>query len=108
MQPGTVCRHSPSPHVMSGISSSVSPSQSLSTPSQSSVPPGKAREVAATSHAASDYEQRRIDAAKTTIFASGCISWYLDKDGVPLMWPWSYELFIDEMVKPKLEDYELA
>jgi cation diffusion facilitator CzcD-associated flavoprotein CzcO len=69
---------------------------------------GQAKEVAATSEAASDYEQRRIDAAKTTIFATGCISWYLDKDGVPLMWPWSYELFIDEMVTPKLEDYELA
>ena len=69
---------------------------------------GKAKEIAASSEAASSYEQRRIDAAKTTIFASGCISWYLDKDGVPLMWPWSYELFIDEMVKPKLEDYELA
>lgn len=69
---------------------------------------GQAKEVAVTSQAAEDYETRRREAAKSTIYASGCVSWYLDKGGVPLLWPWSYTVFIDEMVKPKLEDYELA
>ncbi len=69
---------------------------------------GQAKEIAVSSDAAHDYEERRREAAKSTIYASGCVSWYLDKGGVPLLWPWSYELFIDEMVKPKLEDYELA
>ena len=37
-----------------------------------------------------DYEQRRVAAARQTIFASGCDSWYLDQDGIPSSWPWSY------------------
>jgi cation diffusion facilitator CzcD-associated flavoprotein CzcO len=69
---------------------------------------GRATEVAASAKAASDYEKRRIAAAKTTIYGTGCNSWYLDKKGVPLLWPWSYEIFIEEMVKPRFEDFEIA
>ena len=69
---------------------------------------GKIHEIAARKEAAEDYESRRRETAKTTIFGTGCRSWYLDKDGIPLIWPWSYQLFIEEMVKPRLEDYELA
>jgi cation diffusion facilitator CzcD-associated flavoprotein CzcO len=54
-----------------------------------------------------DYEARRIQAAKKTVFASGCKSWYLDATGVPLVWPWSYAYFQEVMSSPKLGDYEL-
>ena len=61
------------------------------------------------SHAAmADYEERRIKAARNTIFASGCTSWYLDAEGVPASWPWSYDQFAKEMAAPKLEAYELS
>ena len=54
------------------------------------------------------YEARRTEAAKRTVFASGCSSWYLDKDGVPQVWPWSYDYFREVMAKPDLRDYELT
>jgi cation diffusion facilitator CzcD-associated flavoprotein CzcO len=68
---------------------------------------GRFTEISA-SHAAMDaYEERRIAAAKTTIFGTGCTSWYLDAEGVPSSWPWSYEAFAEAMVQPKLEDFQL-
>jgi cation diffusion facilitator CzcD-associated flavoprotein CzcO len=63
--------------------------------------------VAPTMSALDDYEVRRTEAAKRTVFASGCRSWYLDKQGVPQVWPWSYAYFQEVMKRPKLEDYAL-
>jgi cation diffusion facilitator CzcD-associated flavoprotein CzcO len=63
--------------------------------------------VAPTMAALEDYEARRTEAAKRTVFASGCRSWYLDKQGVPQVWPWSYAYFQEVMTTPKLEDYAL-
>ncbi len=53
------------------------------------------------------YEERRIRAAKNTIFGSGCTSWYLDTDGVPASWPWSYNAFAEQTAAPRLEEFEL-
>ncbi|MFI5321098.1 MAG: NAD(P)/FAD-dependent oxidoreductase, partial [Myxococcota bacterium] len=47
-------------------------------------------------------------AAKNTIWATGCRSWYLDSRGVPAVWPFTYQRFIDEMSKPRLDAYELG
>jgi hypothetical protein len=55
-----------------------------------------------------DYEARRIAAARTTIFGSGCSSWYLDDEGVPASWPWSYDAFADAMSRPRLEEYAIS
>ncbi len=55
-----------------------------------------------------DYNQRRIAAAKKTIFGSGCSSWYLDADGVPSSWPWSYDTFANETAAPRLEEFDLS
>jgi cation diffusion facilitator CzcD-associated flavoprotein CzcO len=55
-----------------------------------------------------DYEERRSQAARRTVFASGCRSWYLDGSGAPQVWPWSYQHFIDVMSAPRFEDYELV
>lgn len=68
---------------------------------------GKYSEVCATRQAMDDYESRRIRAAETTIWATGCDSWYLDKEGVPGTWPWSFERFKEEMAAPRLGDFEL-
>ena len=69
---------------------------------------GTAKAVAP-KHAALDaYEEKRIAAAKKTIFGSGCKSWYLDDTGVPASWPWSYDAFVDAMANPVSADYELA
>lgn len=69
---------------------------------------GNVSTVEPTEAAFNDYEQRRIAAAKKTIFGSGCTSWYLDKTGIPATWPWSYQAFVDAMAKPNLEEYSFA
>ena len=45
---------------------------------------GEYSEIRASRKAMTDYETRRIEASKTTIWATGCSSWYLDKEGVRL------------------------
>jgi cation diffusion facilitator CzcD-associated flavoprotein CzcO len=69
---------------------------------------GRCRQISATPSAMADYDTRRIAAAKRTIFGSGCRSWYLDAEGVPATWPWSYDAFAEAMSKPNLADYDLA
>lgn len=69
---------------------------------------GEARTVEPTSEAHAAYEERRLEASKRTIFASGCKSWYLDSEGIPTTWPWGYETFGDVMRNPRFEDYHFA
>jgi cation diffusion facilitator CzcD-associated flavoprotein CzcO len=69
---------------------------------------GEAASFAPTEEALVDYEARRTERAKGTVFASGCSSWYLDKNGVPQVWPWSWDYFLEVMAAPKIEDYALA
>lgn len=69
---------------------------------------GEIRSASASHEAMAAYDDRRVTAAKRTIFASGCSSWYLDGDGVPASWPWSYDAFSEAMNGPKLEDFDLA
>jgi cation diffusion facilitator CzcD-associated flavoprotein CzcO len=56
-----------------------------------------------------EFEQRRIAAAKTTVwFVGGCKSWYLDAQGVPASWPWDYQRFVAEMQRPNWEHFEMT
>jgi cation diffusion facilitator CzcD-associated flavoprotein CzcO len=69
---------------------------------------GEVREVNAT-HAATDrFEADRIEAAKHTVWVTGCRSWYLDDRGIPQAWPWGWDRFCEEMAEPRLADYELV
>jgi cation diffusion facilitator CzcD-associated flavoprotein CzcO len=59
-------------------------------------------------HAAMErFDAERREAAKRTIWATGCRSWYLDHDGLPTAWPWTYDRFRAETSAPRLEDFEL-
>lgn len=40
------------------------------------------------------------EAAKRTVWVSGCRSWYLDKDGNPALYPWEPSRFYAEMKRP--------
>lgn len=68
---------------------------------------GEARQVSARHDAAERFEVDRVEAAKNTVWVTGCRSWYLDDRGVPAAWPWSFDRFREEMAAPRLEDYEL-
>jgi cation diffusion facilitator CzcD-associated flavoprotein CzcO len=68
---------------------------------------GAYREIAVTRDAMARFDAERREAAKRTIWATGCRSWYLDREGLPTAWPWSFDRFRDETSAPRLEDYEL-
>jgi cation diffusion facilitator CzcD-associated flavoprotein CzcO len=47
-------------------------------------------------------------ATPATIWASGCKSWYIGKDGAPHPWPWTPESHREMLAEPRLEEWEFA
>jgi cation diffusion facilitator CzcD-associated flavoprotein CzcO len=68
---------------------------------------GDAAEICATQDATETLEAERIEAAKSTVWVTGCNSWYLDDRGIPAAWPWRFERFRDEMAAPKLDAFDV-
>jgi cation diffusion facilitator CzcD-associated flavoprotein CzcO len=69
---------------------------------------GQCREVCASRQAMERFEAERLEAAKNTVWVTGCRSWYLDDLGVPAAWPWSFTRFREAMARPVLGDYEIV
>lgn len=40
-----------------------------------------------------------------TVWVGGCQSWYLDKDGDPILWPYTWEQWEKEMDEPDMNDF---
>jgi cation diffusion facilitator CzcD-associated flavoprotein CzcO len=68
---------------------------------------GACREVDVSRAAMQRFDAERRQAAETTIWNSGCRSWYLDATGLPTAWPWTFDRFREEMSRPRLDDFEL-
>lgn len=51
------------------------------------------------------FNQNLRAAMKDTVWVTGCQSWYLDKNGQPILWPWTLERFQQEMSAPDLSEY---
>jgi len=68
---------------------------------------GQCTGLSASGQAMEKFDRQRKKAARNTIWNSGCKSWYLDGDGLPTAWPWTYDKFREEMSNPRLEDYEI-
>jgi cation diffusion facilitator CzcD-associated flavoprotein CzcO len=68
---------------------------------------GSRKEISASRAAMQRFDADRKEAAKTTIWNSGCRSWYLDAGGLPTAWPWTFDRFREEMSRPRLGDFEL-
>jgi cation diffusion facilitator CzcD-associated flavoprotein CzcO len=67
---------------------------------------GRCSEVSPTAEATAHFDAERMAAAKGTVWATGCRSWYLDEEGIPSAWPWTFDRFREEMAAPALEAYE--
>lgn len=67
---------------------------------------GDYREVSASRDALGRFEAERREAAKKTVWVTGCDSWYLDKNGIPASWTFSFDRFAEEMTAPKMQDFE--
>lgn len=63
----------------------------------------------APSQAAFDaYNQKMAQAVRRTIwFTGGCQSWYLDKEGIPNVYPWTPSRYRREMSRPDFSEYDL-
>ncbi|MBI2167928.1 MAG: NAD(P)/FAD-dependent oxidoreductase [Actinobacteria bacterium] len=66
----------------------------------------EAREICATAEATDAHEAARVEAAKDTIWVTGCRSWYLDDRGIPATWPWPFDRFRAVMEAPDFAAYE--
>ena len=69
---------------------------------------GRAREIAPSRAATRHFNDAIQSAMNDTVWVSGCQSWYLDKNGNPAMWPYSFERFAEEMKHPDLDEFELV
>jgi cation diffusion facilitator CzcD-associated flavoprotein CzcO len=64
---------------------------------------GRCREISPTPEATARFEAARVEAAKRTVWTTGCRSWYLDDRGIPAVWPWTFDRFREEMARPQPE-----
>ncbi len=69
---------------------------------------GERKEIVPTAEAMRQFENERVEAARKTVWSSGCRSWYLDAKGVPATWTFSYDRFLEEMAAPRLDHFEGA
>ena len=67
---------------------------------------GECREISPSPAATTRFDADRVEAAKNTVWSTGCRSWYLDDRGIPATWPWTFDRFREEMAAPKWEAYE--
>ncbi len=43
-----------------------------------------------------------------TVWTSGCHSWYIGADGMPMLWPWTPKRHRQMLAQPVLADFEVA
>jgi cation diffusion facilitator CzcD-associated flavoprotein CzcO len=67
---------------------------------------GVCSEISASQAAMDAFEAERTEAAKHTVWVTGCNSWYLDDRGIPATWPWSFDRFRQEMREPVLANFD--
>jgi cation diffusion facilitator CzcD-associated flavoprotein CzcO len=53
----------------------------------------------------SDYMKKGMS---KTAWVGGCTSWYLDGDGDPLLWPYTFQRWEAEMMEPTMSDFDIS
>jgi len=51
------------------------------------------------------FNQSMKQGMKGTAWTSGCQSWYLDADGDPVVWPYTWDRWVSEMKAPSMDDF---
>lgn len=69
---------------------------------------GQFNEIMVKPEAMKQFNQYLKDGMKDTVWVGGCQSWYLDPDGDPAMWPYTWKQWKKEMKKPEYSDFYLA
>jgi cation diffusion facilitator CzcD-associated flavoprotein CzcO len=65
-------------------------------------------EVATTPEAVKHYNQYIKEGMGKTVWVTGCKSWYLDADGDPMSWPYTWGQWVREMKEPEMSDFVTA
>jgi cation diffusion facilitator CzcD-associated flavoprotein CzcO len=68
---------------------------------------GKARTLAPNAEATRAFHERLLAAMENTVWVTGCNSWYLDENGVPITWPWTASRFHRDMRRPDFGEFDL-
>ena len=64
--------------------------------------------IAAKQEAFSAYNQAMNETLPNTIWVTGgCTSWYMDKSGLPNLYPWAPERYLKEMRRPDFSEFDL-
>lgn len=66
---------------------------------------GKLPVVEATEAAKRRFNDYLREGMKNTVWVGGCQSWYLDDDGDPAMWPYSWQQWEKELQQPDPDDF---
>ncbi len=65
-------------------------------------------EVTVTQQKAEEFGAYMKDGMKNTVWLGGCQSWYLDGDGDPILWPYTWQQWEKEMAEPDMGDFVTA
>jgi cation diffusion facilitator CzcD-associated flavoprotein CzcO len=68
---------------------------------------GAVASVAPTSEATNHFNAQMRAAMPHTVWTTGCVSWYIGRDGLPELWPWTPARHREMLREPELGDYEL-
>jgi cation diffusion facilitator CzcD-associated flavoprotein CzcO len=68
---------------------------------------GVVRAAAPTEAATKEYNESMKAAMPQTIWVTGCSSWYLGKDGLPELFPWTPETHRELLRQPELGDFDV-
>jgi cation diffusion facilitator CzcD-associated flavoprotein CzcO len=68
---------------------------------------GVVRAAAPTEVATKQYNERMKADMPQTIWVTGCSSWYLGKDGLPELFPWTPETHRELLRQPELDDFDV-
>ncbi|MGE0486960.1 MAG: flavin-containing monooxygenase [Gammaproteobacteria bacterium] len=68
---------------------------------------GECRAVVPRADATRAFNDELRAAMHGTVWVSGCRSWYLDRHGTPVTWPWTFERFDADMGAVDFNEYEL-
>jgi cation diffusion facilitator CzcD-associated flavoprotein CzcO len=68
----------------------------------------KFNEIDATPQALKEFNQYLKDGMGKTVWLGGCQSWYLDPDGDPAMWPYTWKQWKKEMETPNYKDFAVS
>jgi cation diffusion facilitator CzcD-associated flavoprotein CzcO len=68
---------------------------------------GRFRQISASHAATRQFDEARVKAAKNTVWATGCRSWYLDDRGIPAVWPWTFDRFREDLAAPDISHFDL-